>query len=51
MFTIEPGTKFSTECESGCTAITSPDSEGTFIATDSDGVECLFNTVMISEVL
>lgn len=41
------GQPFSTPYESGCVALTEPDEYGNFEATDSDGVTCLFNTVMV----
>jgi hypothetical protein len=42
-----PGTLFNTPFENGCVVISSPDGEGTFVAYDSDGIECEFNTVMV----
>jgi hypothetical protein len=44
---IEPGLVFSTDFERGCVAVTIPDIRGTFDATDSDGVTCLFSTMMV----
>jgi hypothetical protein len=44
---IEPGLMFSTDFETGCIAETIPDIRGTFDARDSDGVVCLFSTMMV----
>lgn len=47
-YAITSGTTFDTPFESGCVATTDSDQHGNFTATDSDGVECQFNTTMIS---
>lgn len=44
------GQVFSTPYESGCVVTELPESNGNFMALDSDGVECLFNLVMVSSV-
>lgn len=44
---IVPGAVFATDFEAGCVAETVPDSRGSFFARDSDGVSCLFSTVMV----
>jgi hypothetical protein len=44
---IYAGTEFSTLIEDHCIAIEMPDKDGNFSATDSEGVECTFNTNMV----
>jgi hypothetical protein len=44
---IEPGVVFATDFEAGCVAETIPDIRGVFDARDSDGVTCLFSTMMV----
>lgn len=46
---MQIGDTFSTLYEKRCIVITLPDSEGEFIALDSDGVECSFHVSMIVE--
>lgn len=42
------GTEFDTPFERGCIVVTLPDGLGTFIALDSDGVECEFTLDMVA---
>ena len=41
------GQVFATTYESGCIVVTLPDSDGNFVALDSDGVECDFCVSMV----
>lgn len=49
-FDIRPGTKFDTDFEEGCIALTSPDDLDNFDALDSDGVRCNFALIMVRVV-
>jgi len=47
---VHPGTRFSTDFETGCVAIEEPDQFGSFGALDSEGVECGFSLTMVKEI-
>lgn len=44
---LTKGVKFNTPFEQGCTVADAPDKFGNFAAIDSEGVECVFHTVMV----
>jgi hypothetical protein len=44
------GARFATEFESGCQVTASPDEYGSFMALDSEGMECCFNILMVVRV-
>lgn len=44
---ISIGQVFNTAYESGCVVVSLPDSNGNFVALDSDGVECEFHVSMV----
>lgn len=46
--TLHVGTVFNTPFESNCVVTSEIDTEGNFLAKDSEGVECEFSTEMIS---
>lgn len=46
----EVGQVFATPYESGCVVTALPEDNGNFMALDSDGVECMFNLVMVQPV-
>jgi hypothetical protein len=44
------GARFSTLYESGCIVVTLPDTDGNFIGTDSDGVDCSYSIGMVVNI-
>jgi hypothetical protein len=47
--TISKGVAFDTPYEKGCVALEAPNSHGSFLALDSDGIECDFHVAMVVE--
>ena len=47
---LAPGATFATPFESGCVVIDAPDSDGNFLAWDSDQVQCWYSTEMVAAV-
>jgi hypothetical protein len=47
---IRKGVKFDTPFEKDCVALEAPNSHGSFLAVDSDGVECDFHIAMVENV-
>lgn len=46
---IVKGVTFDTPFETGCVALEPPNSHGSFLALDSDGVECHFHIAMVEQ--
>lgn len=44
------GTRFATEAETGCVVTGPVDECGSFLARDSEGVECSFNILMVVRI-
>lgn len=47
---LVPGRRFDTPFEAGCVVFSAPDTDGNFLAWDSDNVLCEFSVVMVSRV-
>jgi hypothetical protein len=47
---LTPGTVFTTPFESGCVVTQAPDEFGSFLALDSEGVECSYGVMMVISV-
>lgn len=48
---VQPGDSFDTHVESGCVVLTASDVFGSFEARDSEGVVCLFSSLMVRNLV